>query len=131
MDRLECLLFDGLHRHRTNLAAASGLQERIGVRAVRLVSPDVGSHVLHRQELHPQAACLHPASPIVRRATRFHNHVRVLHQRVDESLELAAREALPIEDASGAIRDGHLEHVFRKIDGDSRRIHDSPSSLSR
>ena len=49
-------------------------------------------------------------------------------ERVDESLELAAREALTIDDASGAIGERHLEHVFREIDRNGRGIHNASSS---
>jgi hypothetical protein len=127
---LECLLLNGFHRHRTNLTAASRFQECVGVGAVRLAASDVGPHVLDRQELHPEATGLHPASPIVRGAARFHDHVRVHDQRVDESLELAAREALTIDDPAGAIGHRDLEHVFGKIDRDGGRIHNVSSSLS-
>src|SRR6516164_6667180 len=64
----------------------------------------------------------------MRGAARLHDHVGPLDEGVDEALELPTREALPIEDASGTVGDGHLEHVFRKIDGDGRRIHNISSS---
>jgi hypothetical protein len=128
MHRLERLLLDGFHRHGTNLPAASRFEECVGVGAIRLVASNVGPHVLDRQELHPEASCLHPASPIVRRAARFHDDVRARHQCVDESLELTSCEALTIENATGAIGDCDLEHVLGKIDRNGRGINKRSSS---
>jgi hypothetical protein len=67
----------------------------------------------------------------MRGAARLHDHIRALAECVDEAFELPPREALTIENATGAIRDGHLEHVLRQIDRDGRRIHDCSSWLSR
>jgi hypothetical protein len=57
-------------------------------------------------------------------AAGLHDHVGLRDQRVNESFELASREALTIDDASGPIGKGHLEHAFGKIDGDGRCVHD-------
>src|SRR5262249_47024453 len=69
-------------------------KERVGVRAVCLVSSDVGPHVLHGQELHSQTARLHPASPVVRGTARLHDHLGVFAKGVKESLESTSREPL-------------------------------------
>jgi hypothetical protein len=68
-------------------------------------------------------------SPVVGGAAGLHDHVGLRDQRVNESFELAPREALTIDDASGPIGKGHLEHVFGKIDGDGRCVHDISSPM--
>ena len=50
-------------------------------------------------------------------------------ERLNESLELASREALTIHDPARPISDGDLEHVFGEIDGYGRRIHGISSWL--
>jgi len=56
----------------------------------------------------------------------IHDHVGTLNERVHQSLELAARQALTIEDAADTVGDGDLEHVFGQVDRDGRGIHDIP-----
>jgi hypothetical protein len=63
-------------------------------------------------------------------AARLHDHVSVDGERVDESLELAARQPRTVDDTAGAIGHGDLEHVLGKIDRDGRRILKISSSLS-
>jgi len=50
MQGLQCLLLDAFDAHRLQLRAAQRLDERRGVGRVGLVAPDVGAHVLSRQQ---------------------------------------------------------------------------------
>ena len=63
----------------------------------------------------------------MRSATRLHDHLDVVGERLEEALELPSRETLPIGDASNPICERHLEHTFREIDRNSRSRLPPPS----
>jgi hypothetical protein len=123
MQRLQRLLFDRLHRHRTNLTAAGGFQQGFDVRAIRLVAAHVRSDILRRQQPHTEIVGLTPPAPIMGRAARLHDHVRASRQCFEESLELTTRQPLPFDHAARAVRTPHLENVFCEIHRHRRSIH--------
>jgi hypothetical protein len=123
MQRLECLLFDGLHGHRPNVTTPGGFEHRFGVRPVGLISPDVRAHVLDGQQARPQIARLTTAPPVVGRATGLHDHFSACVQPVDEAGELRARQSLPVDDSARAIRHRHFENVLCEIHRHRRSIH--------
>lgn len=45
-------------------------------------------------------------------AAGFHHHLGAGLERIDEALELPAREALPVDHSAGPIRDRHLEDLL-------------------
>jgi hypothetical protein len=67
----------------------------------------------------------------MRSATRLHDHLDVVGERLEEALELPSRETLPIGDASNPICERHLEHTFREIDRNSRSLHHGSLLLAR
>lgn len=69
---LQLLLLMALHRHRMNAGAARRFEEGVAVVAVGLVASPVGFHVARMQQDHPMPQRLGEASPVVRRATGFH-----------------------------------------------------------
>jgi hypothetical protein len=66
---------------------------------------------------------LAPPSPVMRRATRFHDDLGSGGQLVDEALELPAGQPLPFDDPPGAIRARHLTNVLCQINRHRRSIH--------
>jgi hypothetical protein len=88
MQRRERLLFDRLDRHGIDRLVATRLQERDRIGAVRLVAVPIARDVARRQQPHAMAECLELAPPVVRRAARFHQHIRtlVLSEEATEAL---------------------------------------------
>jgi hypothetical protein len=94
VERLQRLLLRCLHRDRMNAPATVGLEERLGVRAVGLVSSYIRAHVLGRQQADGESARLTATAPIVGRATTLHEHGRAWADVVNQPFELPSREGL-------------------------------------
>jgi hypothetical protein len=118
MERGEDLLIHGLYRHGPNVLIATGLQEALGIRAVGLVAPDVGTDVVRRQKHDSVAQRLDLASPVVCGSARFHDHGRCRLLR-HEGQKLAARQPFPPDHVAGSVRDRQLKNSLCHVDGDA------------
>lgn len=73
VQRLQCLLLDGLDANLTDLGVAIGAQQRHAIGRVRLVSKAEALHVRRGQQPHRHPLALQAAAPVVRRPTSFHD----------------------------------------------------------
>jgi hypothetical protein len=114
VERQQFLLADALYRHRSDLSAAHGFKQRLGIRPVRLVPADVGAHVLGRQPRHVMAVRPRDTSPVVRRAARLHHDVYRWVGR-DEPFELRPSQPLASNQSPGRIGERELEHRLCQV----------------
>lgn len=73
MQTLKTLLIHGLDRHRWQIAAAVGFQQRGRVGPVRLIAADRGPHMLGWQPLDLVTLGLERPCPVVGRAAGLHH----------------------------------------------------------
>ena len=123
MKRLQGLLLGALYRHRLDARAAMRFQHAFGIRAIRLVPPHIGPHILHGQQPDHQPSGLSAPAPVVRGPACFHHQRRARGQPVDERFELPAREPFAVDDPVRAIGHRHFEDVLCEIHGNRRSIH--------
>jgi len=100
-----------------DLGVAEGLDDRLAVRAVRLVATHIGAHVVWGQKHHSMAAPLQLASPVVGGAAGFHDYSgsRV---RNEERQELIANGPLTPAHVTWPIRNRYLKDSLCNIDRD-------------
>ena len=108
MQTLQGLLLQRLHANGTDVRGASGFEQGGGIGGVGLVAPRVGAHVLGGQQTHLNAQAIEPASPMVGRATGFHDD-QINGSVGEPALELAARQALGINEPPLVVSDGELK----------------------
>jgi hypothetical protein len=75
VQRDDFLLCGRLHRHWRNVPGAHRIEERIDVRPIRLVAPQVRLHIPHREQRHAVPVALRDPPPMMCRAAGFHHHV--------------------------------------------------------
>jgi hypothetical protein len=128
MQTLQRLLLDRLDLDRRDIGATGCFDQGTCIGGIGLVAFDVGADIRSRQELDIDAHGVKLARPVVRRAARFHDDERDI--AVDEpALELAAREAVLLDDAPRGIGHGKLEDAFCQIHSYSSRLHVGLPSL--
>ena len=71
MERRNRLGFDGLHRDGVNVLVAIRLQQRLRVRAIRLVAPHIAVHIVGRQQSDRVSESLELARPMMGRPARL------------------------------------------------------------
>jgi hypothetical protein len=128
VQRLQCLLLDGLDANLTDLGVAVGAQQRHAVGRVRLVSKAKAFHVCRRQQPHRNPLALQAAAPVVRRPTSLHDDLADLAIG-KEPLKLRARQAVRTSDVPSRISLRHLEDGLCKIDRNGCSIHAGLLSL--
>jgi hypothetical protein len=106
---LDLLSLNGLNGHRANLGTARRLNEGGGIGLVSLVAPDIGFHVLGRQEAHGVTQLGNTSRPVVRAAAGFH-HDLTGRKSHEEAKELGAGQPLPL--CYTPVLTGHREKIF-------------------
>src|SRR5262249_60945509 len=71
MERLDVLLVDVLHRHKTHGGPCHRLRDGLGIAAVVFIRLDIRLHELGRHELHLVAMCAEASRPIMCATTSF------------------------------------------------------------
>ena len=122
MQLLQGLLIDRFDRHGADIRTACCLDQRRGVGRIGLVSPDIGSGVLSRQQHDLVTLTTQPAGVVVSRATGFHNDAAC--RPVDEEpVETRPAQALPLDNMPALIGQGDLEDILCQVNTDSRSIY--------
>ena len=119
---LDLLSLDGLDRHLSNLGAARSFNERARIGFVRLITPDIGLHVMGRQQAHGVPEGGNSTRPEVSTATGFHDDLAGSKMH-EEAQKLRASEPLALRDPPIRTRNGELEDIFCQINSNDRSIH--------
>jgi hypothetical protein len=122
------LLIQGFDRDRCDILVASSLEEGFGVGPVRFVALSVASHMGWREQGDLMAEGLEFASPVMSRATGFHQDVgRGMMEK--EGPEALAREPMLLMHASWSMGHSDLEDRLCEIHGDLGSLHEDSSPL--
>jgi hypothetical protein len=125
---IDGLLVQGFDRDRGDVLLASGLEEGFGVGPVRLVALTVASHMGGREQGDLVAERLELASPVMSRATGFHQDVSGGMMQ-EEGPEALAREPVLLIHATGSMGHSDLEDRLCEIHGDLGSLHEDSSPL--
>ena len=120
--RLQRLLLDGFHPHRHDVGATSRFEQGASIGRVGLVPFYVGPDIGGGQELDLNAQAIEPAPPMMRGTTGFHDHQPDITV-VEPAFELAAGQALLLDDFPMRIGNSDLEYTLGQINCNGSSMH--------
>jgi len=122
------LLVQGFNGDRGDILIPSSLEESLGVGPIGLVALAIASHMGGREQGDLMAKGLKLSSPVMSRATGFHQDVgrRMMQEEGPEAL---AREPVLLIHATGSMGHSDLEDRLCEIHGDLGSLHEDSSPL--
>ncbi len=122
MQALETLLLHGLDRHRQQVTAAVGLQQRGGVGPVRLVTAHIRSYLLGRQQFNLVALGWERPRPVMGGGASLH-HDPARRAVGEEPGEALPRQALAFDQATSFVGNRQFENRLCQIYSDGGSVH--------
>jgi hypothetical protein len=134
VQRHHALLRDALDRHESHARPRSRLADRGRIGCIvlaGLAAQAIGRDEVRCDQLHMQAHCLQPPSPVVRPGTGFHRHQAARRQLRTPRREALALQLLGCDHSARHIDRVDLDRSLRQVDANAcNLVHGLPLSAS-